>query len=65
MSVLNIFSLLQGNFITASHYADIVEERMLSKKCGYPLCNNELNQVSSCYPLKSLSGTLAGKINSE
>ena len=39
------FSLLQGNFITTSHYADVVEERMLSKKCGYPLCNTQLNEV--------------------
>lgn len=43
--VFYIFPLLQGNFITTSHYADVVEERMLSKKCGYPLCNNQLNQV--------------------
>jgi len=39
------FSLLQGNFITTSHYADVVEERMLSQKCGYPLCNTQLNQA--------------------
>ena len=41
------FSFLQGNFITTSHYADVVEERMLSKKCGYPLCRNPMNQVGN------------------
>ena len=37
----------QGNFITTSHYADVVEERMIAKRCGYPLCNNQLNQVDT------------------
>ncbi|KAL9988700.1 hypothetical protein ACROYT_G003175 [Oculina patagonica] len=41
------FLINAGNFITTSHYADVVEERMLSKKCGYPLCNNELSQIPS------------------
>lgn len=41
----HVFFLNQGNFITTSHYADVVEERMIAKKCGYPLCNNQLNQV--------------------
>ncbi|XP_044172847.1 putative RNA polymerase II subunit B1 CTD phosphatase RPAP2 [Acropora millepora] len=39
------FLIQAGNFIATSHYADVVEERMIAKKCGYPLCNNQLNQI--------------------
>eukprot|EP00795_Rhopilema_esculentum_P010446 gene10446-19152_t len=27
------------------HYSDIVEERSISKQCGYPLCSNALSKV--------------------
>lgn len=39
------FLIHSGNLITTSHYADVVEERMIAKKCGYPVCNNQLNQI--------------------
>lgn len=32
-------------YITPSHYADVVEERAVSKLCGYPLCLNSLGNV--------------------
>ena len=35
----------QGNLITTSQYADVVEERMIAKKCGYAICNNQLSKV--------------------
>ncbi|XP_043377305.1 putative RNA polymerase II subunit B1 CTD phosphatase RPAP2 isoform X6 [Chelonia mydas] len=34
-----------GNFITPSHYKDAVEERFIIKLCGYPLCQNRLENV--------------------
>ncbi|KAJ7334325.1 RNA polymerase II associated protein 2 [Desmophyllum pertusum] len=45
-AVTKDFLINSGNLITTSHYADVVEERMLSKKCGYPICNNQINQIS-------------------
>ncbi|XP_015775648.1 PREDICTED: putative RNA polymerase II subunit B1 CTD phosphatase RPAP2 [Acropora digitifera] len=39
------FLIQAGNFIATSHYADVVDERIIAKKCGYPLCNNDLNPV--------------------
>lgn len=41
------FLLQSGNFITTSHYADVVEERMIAQKCGYPLCKNHLSKIPS------------------
>jgi hypothetical protein len=32
-------------FIEPCHYEEVVEERFLSKFCGYPLCSNELKNV--------------------
>jgi hypothetical protein len=31
--------------IEPCHYEEVVEERFLSKFCGYPLCPNELKNV--------------------
>ncbi|XP_068728587.1 putative RNA polymerase II subunit B1 CTD phosphatase RPAP2 isoform X1 [Montipora capricornis] len=39
------FLMHAGNLITTSHYADVVEERMIAKKCGYAICNNQLSKV--------------------
>ncbi|XP_048395512.1 putative RNA polymerase II subunit B1 CTD phosphatase rpap2 isoform X2 [Stegostoma tigrinum] len=32
-------------FITVVHYKDIVEERSIIKQCGYPICQNKLENV--------------------
>ena len=32
-------------FIEPYHYEEIVEERYLSKICGYPICNTPLKKV--------------------
>ncbi|XP_078075017.1 putative RNA polymerase II subunit B1 CTD phosphatase rpap2 isoform X2 [Mustelus asterias] len=32
-------------FITPVHYQDIVEERSITKQCGYPVCQNKLENV--------------------
>ncbi|KAM3838969.1 putative RNA polymerase II subunit B1 CTD phosphatase RPAP2 isoform 1-T2 [Vipera latastei] len=34
-----------GRLITPSHYQDVVEERFIIKLCGYPLCQNKLQNV--------------------
>ncbi|XP_062992459.1 putative RNA polymerase II subunit B1 CTD phosphatase RPAP2 [Elgaria multicarinata webbii] len=34
-----------GKFITPSHYKDVVEERLIIKVCGYPICRNRLQNV--------------------
>ncbi|XP_013928601.1 PREDICTED: putative RNA polymerase II subunit B1 CTD phosphatase RPAP2, partial [Thamnophis sirtalis] len=34
-----------GRLITPSHYLDVVEERFIIKLCGYPLCQNRLQNV--------------------
>ncbi|XP_044288448.1 putative RNA polymerase II subunit B1 CTD phosphatase RPAP2 isoform X2 [Varanus komodoensis] len=34
-----------GKFITPSHYKDVVEERFIIKLCGYPICQNRLQNV--------------------
>ncbi|KAK9404067.1 putative RNA polymerase II subunit B1 CTD phosphatase RPAP2 [Crotalus adamanteus] len=34
-----------GRLITPSHYQDVVEERFIVKLCGYPLCQNKLQNV--------------------
>ncbi|XP_076193839.1 putative RNA polymerase II subunit B1 CTD phosphatase RPAP2 [Aptenodytes patagonicus] len=39
------FLLNSGKFITPSHYKDIVDERSIIKLCGYPLCQNKLENV--------------------
>ncbi|NXI94551.1 RPAP2 phosphatase, partial [Psophia crepitans] len=39
------FFLSSGKFITPSHYKDIVDERSIIKLCGYPLCQNKLENV--------------------
>ncbi|CAH3114698.1 unnamed protein product, partial [Porites lobata] len=44
------FLLQSGNFITTSHYADVVEERMIAQRCGYPLCKNRLSKVNAGTP---------------
>ncbi|NXN57900.1 RPAP2 phosphatase, partial [Rynchops niger] len=39
------FLLNSGKFITPSHYKDVVDERSIIKLCGYPLCQNKLENV--------------------
>ncbi|KAM9379212.1 putative RNA polymerase II subunit B1 CTD phosphatase RPAP2 [Phaethornis superciliosus] len=39
------FLLNSANSITPSHYKDIVDERSIIKLCGYPLCQNKLENV--------------------
>ncbi|XP_006831115.1 PREDICTED: putative RNA polymerase II subunit B1 CTD phosphatase RPAP2 [Chrysochloris asiatica] len=34
-----------GKFITSAHYSDVVDERSISKLCGYPLCQKQLGIV--------------------
>ena len=28
-----------------NHYKDIIEERAISKQCGYPVCKNRMEKV--------------------
>ncbi|XP_009696734.1 PREDICTED: putative RNA polymerase II subunit B1 CTD phosphatase RPAP2, partial [Cariama cristata] len=44
-NVTEEFFLNSGKFITPSHYKDIVDERSIIKLCGYPLCQNKLENV--------------------
>uniref|UniRef100_A0A8C3PYJ9 RNA polymerase II subunit B1 CTD phosphatase RPAP2 homolog n=1 Tax=Chrysolophus pictus TaxID=9089 RepID=A0A8C3PYJ9_CHRPC len=39
------FLLNSGKCITPSHYKDIVDERSIIKLCGYPVCQNKLENV--------------------
>ncbi|KAJ7411119.1 putative RNA polymerase II subunit B1 CTD phosphatase RPAP2 [Pitangus sulphuratus] len=39
------FLLNSGKCITPSHYKDVVDERSIIKLCGYPLCQNKLENV--------------------
>ncbi|NXD06905.1 RPAP2 phosphatase, partial [Nothocercus nigrocapillus] len=39
------FLVSSGKLITPSHYKDIVDERSIIKLCGYPLCQNKLENV--------------------
>uniref|UniRef100_A0A8V0ZTI7 RNA polymerase II subunit B1 CTD phosphatase RPAP2 homolog n=1 Tax=Gallus gallus TaxID=9031 RepID=A0A8V0ZTI7_CHICK len=39
------FLLNSGRCITPSHYKDIVDERSIIKLCGYPVCQNKLENV--------------------
>ncbi|XP_030311314.1 putative RNA polymerase II subunit B1 CTD phosphatase RPAP2 [Calypte anna] len=39
------FLLNSAKSITPSHYKDIVDERSIIKLCGYPLCQNKLENV--------------------
>ncbi|XP_040421117.1 putative RNA polymerase II subunit B1 CTD phosphatase RPAP2 [Cygnus olor] len=39
------FLLNSGKSITPSHYKDIVDERSIIKLCGYPICQNKLENV--------------------
>ncbi|XP_064371994.1 putative RNA polymerase II subunit B1 CTD phosphatase RPAP2 isoform X2 [Dromaius novaehollandiae] len=39
------FLVNSGKIITPSHYKDIVDERSIIKLCGYPLCQNKLENV--------------------
>ncbi|XP_054835504.1 putative RNA polymerase II subunit B1 CTD phosphatase RPAP2 [Eublepharis macularius] len=34
-----------GKYITPSHYKDVIEERFIIKLCGYPVCQNRLENV--------------------
>ncbi|XP_010221201.1 PREDICTED: putative RNA polymerase II subunit B1 CTD phosphatase RPAP2 [Tinamus guttatus] len=39
------FLVNSGKLITPSHYKDIVDERSIIRLCGYPLCQNKLENV--------------------
>lgn len=39
------FLLECAQFISPSHYKDVVEERSIIKQCGYPICNKRLENV--------------------
>eukprot|EP00075_Anas_platyrhynchos_P029460 XP_027318713.1 putative RNA polymerase II subunit B1 CTD phosphatase RPAP2 [Anas platyrhynchos] len=39
------FLLNSGKNITPSHYKDVVDERSIIKLCGYPICQNKLENV--------------------
>ncbi|TRZ06664.1 hypothetical protein HGM15179_020442 [Zosterops borbonicus] len=43
--IIEEFLLNCGKWITPSHYKDIVDERSIIKLCGYPLCQNKLENV--------------------
>ena len=46
VSIAIFFSGLKARLIEPFHYEEIVEERFLSKLCGYCLCSTELKTVS-------------------
>ncbi|XP_076463075.1 putative RNA polymerase II subunit B1 CTD phosphatase RPAP2 [Babylonia areolata] len=52
--------LLQAcQFIDHSHYEDVVEERSISRLCGYPVCSNALRQVAKQkYHISTRSNTV-------
>jgi hypothetical protein len=41
----NKSDFFKSKYIEPYHYEEIVEERFLSKLCGYPICWNELENV--------------------
>ncbi|GCB75357.1 hypothetical protein scyTo_0017330, partial [Scyliorhinus torazame] len=45
INVTEEFLLDCVKFITPVHYQDIVEERSIIKQCGYPVCQNKLENV--------------------
>ncbi|XP_043554726.1 putative RNA polymerase II subunit B1 CTD phosphatase rpap2 isoform X1 [Chiloscyllium plagiosum] len=45
INVTEEFLLDCVHFITAVHYKDIVEERSIIEQCGYPICQNKLENV--------------------
>lgn len=53
ISVVELLSF-QGKNITPSHYKDVVDERSIIKLCGYPICQNKLENVS-CFLLMLLT----------
>ncbi|XP_019733400.1 putative RNA polymerase II subunit B1 CTD phosphatase rpap2 isoform X1 [Hippocampus comes] len=44
-SVCEDFLLDCAKFITSANYRDAVEERFITKLCGYPLCSNKLGKI--------------------
>ncbi|XP_057712430.1 putative RNA polymerase II subunit B1 CTD phosphatase rpap2 [Corythoichthys intestinalis] len=44
-SVSDEFLLDCAKFITTANYKDAVEERFITKLCGYPLCSNKLGKI--------------------
>lgn len=38
-----------ANFLTNETYHDLIEERNLNKKCGYPTCTRSQNRVRELY----------------
>ncbi|XP_072129527.1 putative RNA polymerase II subunit B1 CTD phosphatase rpap2 isoform X2 [Mobula birostris] len=45
VNVTEEFLLDCMKFITAAHYQDLVEERSIIERCGYPICQNVLGNV--------------------
>ncbi|XP_029970255.1 putative RNA polymerase II subunit B1 CTD phosphatase rpap2 [Salarias fasciatus] len=44
-SVSEDFLVDCARFITAANYKDAIEERFISKLCGYPICPNKLGKI--------------------
>ncbi|XP_051944127.1 putative RNA polymerase II subunit B1 CTD phosphatase rpap2 isoform X2 [Hippocampus zosterae] len=44
-SVCEDFLIDCAKFITSAYYRDAVEERFITKLCGYPLCSNKLGKI--------------------
>ncbi|KAM3159823.1 RNA polymerase II subunit B1 CTD phosphatase RTR1 [Lachancea thermotolerans] len=38
-----------ANFLTVETYHDLIDERNLNKRCGYPVCNRSQNRVRDPY----------------
>ncbi|AMD21907.1 HFR052Wp [Eremothecium sinecaudum] len=47
-----------GRFLTKATYADLIDERNLIKKCGYPLCNLSQGRVRDLYENGTVSNFL-------
>lgn len=47
-AVMRLFNLcLQLHFLNQDHFQDVIEERAISKICGYPLCAGKLKNIPS------------------
>ncbi|KAM4551434.1 putative RNA polymerase II subunit B1 CTD phosphatase rpap2 isoform 2-T2 [Odontesthes bonariensis] len=44
-SVAEDFLLDCAKFITPANYKDTIEERVIAKLCGYPICSNKLDKI--------------------
>ncbi|KAL6945410.1 hypothetical protein ACO0QE_002862 [Hanseniaspora vineae] len=42
-----------GLLLTKKSYMDLIDERNINKKCGYPLCPSQVNRVTDLYSRKN------------